>query len=163
MFWSTNVLTTRGPLGKVWLAAQWDKRCTSSLRFFSFPDDIIKPQQPLALRTSGSLLLGCARIYEFKLAMLFQDCANAAQLPPYLVGQQPYRNDLGEATALKEGGYRPMSDLNAPAGAEANQEPPSNYQHYPAQAKEIDPGSLLSLTHGFTASAHQDQDIVPAD
>lgn len=40
-------------------------------------DDIIKPQQPLALRTSGTLLLGCARIYEFKLAMLFQDCANA--------------------------------------------------------------------------------------
>jgi hypothetical protein len=50
---------------------------TSSLRTFSFPDDIIKPQQPLALRTSGTLLLGCARIYEFKLAMLFQDCANA--------------------------------------------------------------------------------------
>ncbi len=30
MFWSTNVLTTRGPLGKVWLAAQWDKRLSKA-------------------------------------------------------------------------------------------------------------------------------------
>ena len=42
-------------------------------------DAIAKPDVPLALRTSGHLLLGVVRIYERKIRYLLVDCGEALQ------------------------------------------------------------------------------------
>ena len=99
MFYSQLVLTKRGPLGRVWLAAHWEKkltklqvsqtdiaesvgdaRCLNPQRLtFRATDAIAKPEVPLALRTSGHLLLGVVRIYERKIKYLLVDCGEALQ------------------------------------------------------------------------------------
>lgn len=83
MFYSQLVLTKRGPLGRVWLAAHWEKKLTklqvSQTDICESVDAIAKPEVPLALRTSGHLLLGVVRIYERKIKYLLVDCGEALQ------------------------------------------------------------------------------------
>lgn len=77
------MLTKRGPLGRVWLAAHWEKKLTklqvSQTDICESVDAIAKPEVPLALRTSGHLLLGVVRIYERKIKYLLVDCGEALQ------------------------------------------------------------------------------------
>lgn len=40
-------------------------------------DTIVDPDQPLALRLSGQLLLGVVKIYSKKVNYLFEDCSSA--------------------------------------------------------------------------------------
>ena len=40
-------------------------------------DTIVDPNQPLALRLSGQLLLGVVKIYSKKVGYLFDDCSHA--------------------------------------------------------------------------------------
>lgn len=42
-------------------------------------ESVLKPRVPLALRLSGHLLLGIARIYARKVLYLFQDCNDAVK------------------------------------------------------------------------------------
>lgn len=77
MFFSTYVLTKKGPLAKIWLAAHWDRRLTSKdVRLIDLNDTvlhIVKPSVPIALRTSGELMLGVVRIYAVKVMTLLKD------------------------------------------------------------------------------------------
>eukprot|EP00041_Stephanoeca_diplocostata_P041787 m.8921 g.8921 ORF g.8921 m.8921 type:complete len:620 (+) comp6777_c0_seq2:212-2071(+) len=81
MFYSEYVLAKKGPLGKVWLAAHWEKKLTRNQMTKSdiveVCNSIIKPVAPLALRTSGHLLLGVVRIHDGKAKSLMHDCSDA--------------------------------------------------------------------------------------
>ncbi|KAF4130892.1 Conserved region of Rad21 / Rec8 like protein [Phytophthora infestans] len=81
MFYSQIILAKKGPLGKIWLAAHWDKKLNKQQIFtadiHSSVQSILNPQVPLALRVSGHLLLGVVRIYSRKVKYLYTDCSEA--------------------------------------------------------------------------------------
>ncbi|CAH0521831.1 unnamed protein product [Peronospora belbahrii] len=81
MFYSQIILAKKGPLGKIWLAAHWDKKLNKQQIFttdiHSSVQSIVNPQVPLALRVSGHLLLGVVRIYSRKVKYLYSDCNEA--------------------------------------------------------------------------------------
>lgn len=82
MFYSQFVLAKRGALSNVWLAAHWEKKLTRQMiNKTDIPESvasIIRPQVPIALRTSGHLLLGVVRIYAQKVRFLLSDCSDAS-------------------------------------------------------------------------------------
>lgn len=80
-----QVLNKRGPLGKVWLASHLERKLSkSALLQTNIPnsvtailgsgDDVVPV---MALRLSGQLLLGVARIYSRKAKYLQDDCSEA--------------------------------------------------------------------------------------
>ena len=81
MFYSQIILAKKGPLGKIWLAAHWDRKISKAQVFNTdiseSVDSVVSPQVPLALRVSGHLLLGIVRIYQRKVKYLFTDCSEA--------------------------------------------------------------------------------------
>ncbi|KAJ2798745.1 sister chromatid cohesion protein 1 [Coemansia guatemalensis] len=83
MFYAEAILSKKGPLAKVWLAAHLERKLTKAqLLQASIPSSvgaIIGQDQgpPLALRLSGQLLLGVARIYARKARYLLEDCGEA--------------------------------------------------------------------------------------
>lgn len=84
MFFSTYVLTKKGPLAKIWLAAHWDKKLTAKdVRVVDLNEtvvQIVQPAVPIALRTSGELMLGVVRIYALKVSQLLKDVNEATTL-----------------------------------------------------------------------------------
>ncbi|POM64421.1 Double-strand-break repair protein rad21 [Phytophthora palmivora] len=81
MFYSQIILAKKGPLGKIWLAAHWDKKLNKQQIFtadiHTSVENIMNPQVPLALRVTGHLLLGVVRIYSRKVKYLYTDCSEA--------------------------------------------------------------------------------------
>lgn len=84
MFFSTYVLTKKGPLAKVWLAAHWDRKLTrNEVRVINLQETvihIIQPIVPIAIRTSGELLIGVVRIYALKVKHLLREATDASLL-----------------------------------------------------------------------------------
>ena len=79
MFYNTEMLTKRGPLARVWMASHLSAKLSKShLLATSIPTSVgsILGEQlvPMALRLSGQLLLGVARIYSRKAKYLLDDC-----------------------------------------------------------------------------------------
>jgi cohesin complex subunit SCC1 len=102
MFYSTTVLTKRGPLAKVWLAAHVSNKLTKAMalstNISAAVTRIITPEAPMALRLSSQLLLGVARIFSRKTKYLLADSADAlARLK--LAYTPPSSNDLTDAHA----------------------------------------------------------------
>lgn len=81
MFYSQVILARKGPLGKIWLAAHFDKKLTKNQIFATDIEESVKsvlnPAAPLALRVSGHLMLGIVRIYSRKVKYLMSDCTEA--------------------------------------------------------------------------------------
>ncbi|XP_070533696.1 double-strand-break repair protein rad21 homolog isoform X2 [Ptychodera flava] len=81
MFYAHFVLSKKGPLARIWLAAHWDKKLTKAHVFEtnveSSVESIIHPKVKMALRTSGHLLLGVVRIHSRKAKYLLADCNEA--------------------------------------------------------------------------------------
>lgn len=82
MFYSESLLAKTGPLARVWLAANLEKKLTKQSILQSDIDNNVKDiigtgQAPMALRLSGQLLLGVVRIYNRKAKYLFDDCSEA--------------------------------------------------------------------------------------
>ncbi|UJR09321.1 hypothetical protein I4U23_013564 [Adineta vaga] len=81
MFYTHAILTKRGPLARLWLAAHWDKKLTKAQIFETdirlSCESILEPCLKLALRTKGHLLLGVVRIYSRKTKYLLADCNEA--------------------------------------------------------------------------------------
>ncbi|KAF8571837.1 hypothetical protein P879_05021 [Paragonimus westermani] len=81
MFYAHFVLSRKGPLARIWLAAHWDKKLTRAHVFetniSSSVEAILEPKLKMALRTSGHLLLGVVRIYSRKAKYLLADCNEA--------------------------------------------------------------------------------------
>eukprot|EP00762_Andalucia_godoyi_P004330 ANDGO_05520.mRNA.1 Sister chromatid cohesion 1 protein 4 len=81
MFFSTNVLTKKGPLARIWIAA-FEARSLKRPEITSTDieesvESIMNPDVPIALRTSGHLLLGVVRIHSKKIDFLLQDAVDA--------------------------------------------------------------------------------------
>ncbi|KAK0541594.1 sister chromatid cohesion protein 1 [Tilletia horrida] len=82
MFYSDVILTKRGPLARVWLAAHWERKLSKAQFLQTDIEksvDAIMGQStvPMALRLSGQLLLGVVRIYSRKAKYLLDDCNEA--------------------------------------------------------------------------------------
>jgi cohesin complex subunit SCC1 len=82
MFYSTQILAKKGPLGLVWIAAHLDGRLKRAQIAAASIDEsvetLLHPEAPLALRLSGQLLLGVVRIYHRKVVYLHKDAEDAA-------------------------------------------------------------------------------------
>ncbi|XP_057559683.1 double-strand-break repair protein rad21-like protein 1 isoform X3 [Hippopotamus amphibius kiboko] len=81
MFYTHVLMSKRGPLAKIWLAAHWEKKLTK-VHVFECNleitiEKILSPKVKIALRTSGHLLLGVVRIYNRKAKYLLADCSEA--------------------------------------------------------------------------------------
>ncbi|KAF2477800.1 uncharacterized protein BDR25DRAFT_250039 [Lindgomyces ingoldianus] len=84
MFFPEHLLSKSGPLARVWLAANLEKKLSKNqVLQDKIVDDIgviIRPEVaggPMALRLSGQLLLGVVRIYSRKARYLLDDCNEA--------------------------------------------------------------------------------------
>lgn len=84
MFFSSHVLTRKGPLARVWIAAfepkslkRPDVQSTDIIRSVK---EVVEPEQPIALRTSGHLLFGIVRIFSKKVEVLLSDANLSAEL-----------------------------------------------------------------------------------
>lgn len=81
MFYSQLILARKGPLGKIWLAAHFDKKLSKNQIFSTditgTVDTVLSPNSNLALRVSGHLMLGIVRIYSKKVKYLMIDCTEA--------------------------------------------------------------------------------------
>lgn len=86
MFYSTQILAKKGPLGLVWIAAHLDGRLKrqqiSAASIGESVDTLLHPEAPLALRLSGQLLLGVVRIYQRKVGPLLAGGAAAPRSRP---------------------------------------------------------------------------------
>ncbi|KIY44387.1 hypothetical protein FISHEDRAFT_51390, partial [Fistulina hepatica ATCC 64428] len=81
-FYSEAILSRRGPLGKVWLAAHMERKLSKAQTIqtdIQESVDVIMGQdvEVLALRLSGQLLLGVVKIYSRKAKYLLDDCNEA--------------------------------------------------------------------------------------
>jgi cohesin complex subunit SCC1 len=104
MLYTEAIITKKGPLARVWLAAHWERKISknqflqtniektvgkrmyiqwnASVKLFSkFASSIdaitTEQQEALTLRLSGQLLLGVVRIYSRKTRYLLEDCNDA--------------------------------------------------------------------------------------
>lgn len=82
MFYSDTLLAKTGPLARVWLASNLEKKLTkqnvlSSDLQNNVKDIIGEGQAPMALRLSSQLLLGVVKIYSRKAKYLLDDCTEA--------------------------------------------------------------------------------------
>lgn len=82
MFFSDTILTRKGPLASIWLAAHWDRRLNKSQIVQADLTESIREVlsgglPPMALRLSGQLLLGASKIYGRKARYLLDDCTDA--------------------------------------------------------------------------------------
>lgn len=82
MFYSETLLSKTGPLARVWLAANLERKLTKNNIMQSNIESSVNAivdqgQAPMALRLSGQLLLGVVRIYSRKARYLLDDCNEA--------------------------------------------------------------------------------------
>ncbi|KAF2402135.1 hypothetical protein EJ06DRAFT_528267 [Trichodelitschia bisporula] len=82
MFYSDTLLSKTGPLARVWLASNMERKlskkdCLQSDLSDSIHVMVDQGSAPMALRLSGQLLLGVVRIYSRKARYLLEDCNEA--------------------------------------------------------------------------------------
>ncbi|KAK3707044.1 sister chromatid cohesion protein 1 [Vermiconidia calcicola] len=82
MFYSETLLAKTGPLARVWLASNMERKLTKQHVLTSNLENNVNDimgqgQAPLALRLSGQLLLGVVKIYSRKAKYLLDDCNEA--------------------------------------------------------------------------------------
>ena len=94
MFYSETLLSKTGPLARVWLSANLERKLSKTHILQSNIETSVgaivgQDQAPMALRLSGQLLLGVVRIYSRKARYLLEDC-NEALMKIKMVGRQLY-------------------------------------------------------------------------
>ncbi|KAJ4468149.1 Rec8 like protein-domain-containing protein [Lentinula aciculospora] len=82
MFYSETILSRRGPLAKVWLAAHMERKLSKTQTLQTDIEESVEAiihqeVEVMALRLSGQLLLGVVRIYSRKAKYLLEDCNEA--------------------------------------------------------------------------------------
>ncbi|KAF5700283.1 cohesin complex subunit SCC1 [Fusarium globosum] len=98
MFYSETLLNKSGPLARVWLSANLERKLSKNHILQSNVKDsvdaIIMPSQaPMALRLSSQLLLGVVRIYQRKTRYLLDDC-NEAMMKIKMAFRSSGNNDM---------------------------------------------------------------------
>ncbi|KAI1852325.1 hypothetical protein JX266_002503 [Neoarthrinium moseri] len=119
MFYSEALLQKTGPLARVWLSANLERKLSKNHILQSNLQDsveaIITPNQaPMALRLSGQLLLGVVRIYSRKARYLLDDC-NEALLKIKMAFRSTGNNDIPENFALPNREALTLPDRITPA------------------------------------------------
>lgn len=99
MFYSETLLSKTGPLARVWLSANLERKLSKTHILQSNIETSVhaivdQGQAPMALRLSGQLLLGVVRIYSRKARYLLDDC-NEALLKIKMVGAPIGGNHCG--------------------------------------------------------------------
>lgn len=122
MFYSETLLNKTGPLAKVWLSANLERKLSKN---HILQSDIGKSvgaivdqeQVPMALRLSGQLLLGVVRIYSRKARYLLEDC-NEALMKIKMVRDTPGIStppaDASRLSALETSTCPPAPSSTAP-------------------------------------------------
>lgn len=82
MFYSETLLSKTGPLARVWLSANLERKLSKTHILQSNIESSVNAivdqgTAPMALRLSGQLLLGVVRIYSRKARYLLDDCNEA--------------------------------------------------------------------------------------
>ena len=82
MFYSETLLSKTGPLAKIWLSSNLEKKVSKTQILQSNIESSVhaivdQGTAPMALRLSGQLLLGVVRIYSRKARYLLDDCNEA--------------------------------------------------------------------------------------
>lgn len=82
MFYSETLLSKTGPLARVWLSANIERKLSKQNVLQTNIENSVhaivdQGQAPLALRLTGQLLLGVVRIYSRKARYLLDDCNEA--------------------------------------------------------------------------------------
>ncbi|KAG2179948.1 hypothetical protein INT43_003735 [Umbelopsis isabellina] len=82
MLYSEAIITKKGPLARVWLAAHWERKISKNQFLQTNLEKTVdaittEQQEALTLRLSGQLLLGVVRIYSRKTRYLLEDCNDA--------------------------------------------------------------------------------------
>jgi hypothetical protein len=82
MFYSESLLSKTGPLARVWLSANLERKLSKTHILQSDIKSSVgaivdQGQAPMALRLSGQLLLGVVRIYKRQAGYLLDDCNDA--------------------------------------------------------------------------------------
>lgn len=108
MFYSETLLSKTGPLARVWLSANLERKLSKSHILQSNIESSVSAivdqgQAPMALRLSGQLLLGVVRIYSRKARYLLDDC-NEALMKIKMAFRLTNNNDLPANVALPPGG-----------------------------------------------------------
>ncbi|KAF8585979.1 hypothetical protein K439DRAFT_1387877 [Ramaria rubella] len=125
MFYSEAILSRRGPLAKVWLAAHWERKLSKTQTLQTDISQSVgaimgQEVEVMALRLSGQLLLGVVRIYSRKAKYLLDDCNEA--LLKIKMAFRPGIVDMTEdqlavnrnAITLQDGGLDFDLDLDLP-------------------------------------------------
>ncbi|UPK98352.1 hypothetical protein LCI18_009287 [Fusarium solani-melongenae] len=104
MFYSHDLLQKSGPLARVWLSANIERKLSKNHILQSNVTDsveaIITPNQaPMALRLSSQLLLGVVRIYQRKTRYLLDDC-NEAMMKIKMAFRSTGNNDMAVSLQL---------------------------------------------------------------
>ncbi|KAJ4271867.1 sister chromatid cohesion protein 1 [Fusarium torreyae] len=104
MFYSETLLQKSGPLARVWLSANLERKLSKNHILQSNVTDsveaIITPNQaPMALRLSSQLLLGVVRIYQRKTRYLLDDC-NEAMMKIKMAFRSSGNNDMAVSLQL---------------------------------------------------------------
>jgi cohesin complex subunit SCC1 len=107
MFYSETLLSKTGPLARVWLSANLERKLSKSHILQSDIESSVNAivdqgQAPMALRLSGQLLLGVVRIYSRKARYLLDDC-NEALMKIKMAFRLTNNNDL-TSTVVAPGG-----------------------------------------------------------
>ncbi|PGH19037.1 hypothetical protein AJ79_00071 [Helicocarpus griseus UAMH5409] len=108
MFYSETLLSKTGPLARVWLSANLERKLSKSHILQSDIESSVNAivdqgQAPMALRLSGQLLLGVVRIYSRKTRYLLDDC-NEALMKIKMAFRLTNNNDLPSSVTLPAGG-----------------------------------------------------------
>lgn len=118
MFFSTYILGKKSPLAKIWLAAHWDKKLTrNEVKVIDLNQTVVQivdPTVPIALRTSGELLIGVVRIYALKVKHLLKEATDAT-----MVLRAANIQIVRQKGAGKDGAIAVTMDLVAGRGADA--------------------------------------------
>jgi len=81
MFYAQQVLTRKGPLAKIWLAATFQNKLTKAQVFttdiVNACQQIAAPEIPMALRLSACLLLGVSRIHQKQTGYVLEEASDA--------------------------------------------------------------------------------------
>ncbi|KAI1765319.1 Rec8 like protein-domain-containing protein [Hypoxylon sp. FL1150] len=159
MFYSETLLQKTGPLARVWLSANLERKLSKThILQSNLPDSvdaIITPNQaPMALRLSGQLLLGVVRIYSRKARYLLDDC-NEALLKIKMAFRSTGNNDIPENLNMPNREALMLPDQITPAD-NLNILPPPDANWLLGQMEDVNSTPASSGTRGRGRPSNRD-------
>ncbi|PGH12533.1 hypothetical protein AJ80_06694 [Polytolypa hystricis UAMH7299] len=167
MFYSETLLSKTGPLARVWLSANLERKLSKSHILQSDIESSVSAivdqgQAPMALRLSGQLLLGVVRIYSRKTRYLLDDC-NEALMKIKMAFRLTNNNDLPSNLALPAGGIT-LPDVLTESDLFSNLDPSvlfSQPMHVEPEGKR--PGSSLGWSSQLLPDTSSTQRLTPVE